>query len=79
MIIDIRSEASYLKGHIEGAIHIPFTELLQNPAHYLEKEKDYQIYCEHGNKSKFLVDNLKRQGYKCVNIEGGYHNYLLRK
>ena len=79
MIIDIRSISAFQQGHIPGARNIPFVELLQNPQAYLEKTKEYQIYCEYGNKSKMLVQELRKQGYNCVNIDGGYHNYLFKK
>ena len=79
MIIDIRSREEYYKGHIENAISIPYQELVLYPKKYLTKEKDYSIYCNTGKKSKKLVEYLQGLGYKAVNIEGGYLEYLLRK
>lgn len=74
-IIDIRSNYEYNLGHIPTAINID-KKLLHN---YLDKEKTYYIYCQSGITSSNIVNKLNDEGYKTVNILGGYHNYLLRK
>lgn len=79
MYIDIRSRGKYLLGHIENAININYYELLLNYDKYLNKNEIYYIYCDSGNKSKVIVNKLKNFGYNCVNIEGGYNNYLVNK
>lgn len=71
MYIDVRDREKYLKGHIEGAISIPFLELFLNP-NVLSKDVEYILYCDSGNKSKILVNHLNSLGYHCVNLEGGY-------
>lgn len=76
MIIDIRTTEEYLKGHIPGAVSIPFMKLSSHPNYYLDKNKTYQIYCNSGNKSLKLVSTLNQQGYHCVNLDGGYTKYL---
>ena len=76
MIIDIRKNEDYLKGHIPGAIHIPYSSLIAHPEKYLDKSKSYQLYCNSGKTSLNLVLHLNQKGYHCVNIEGGYTKYL---
>ena len=76
MIIDIRKKEDYLKGHIPGAIHIPYSLLVTRPWDYLDKNQTYQIYCNSGKTSNELVNHLNQNGYHCVNIEGGYTKYL---
>ena len=44
-----------------------------------DKNTIYYIYCDYGNRSKHVVSYLNSLGYNCVNIEGGYNNYLLEK
>lgn len=78
-IIDIRSYPKYLKGHIEGAVSIDAYNLLFHPEKYLQKEKTYYLYCDSGMRSKRLSHELNKKGYSTVNIQGGYHNYLLMK
>lgn len=79
MYIDIRNKSSYLNGHIPGAININYIELLINHRKYLNKDKQYFIYCDSGNRSLDLVTKLNNLGYNCVNIDGGYNNYLVNK
>lgn len=79
MIIDIRSSSKYENGHIEGAISIPFKELITKYDKYLTFDEEYYIYCDSGNTSSMLVNYLNKLGYHCVNIDGGYANYLLRE
>lgn len=76
MIIDIRNQKKYYLGHLDGAINISYYDLMLYPSKYLNKNDTYYIYCDTGTNSKLLVNRLKLQGYNCVNIEGGYNNYL---
>lgn len=78
MIIDIREQEEFFKGRIDKAINIPYNKLIFNPSKYLVKGEVYYIYCNSGIKSKKAVDILNNLGYKCVNVDGGYYNYLLR-
>ena len=78
-IIDIRNNSRYNSGHIPGSINIPEVNLTLNPSKYLNKNDTYYIYCEHGSRASFVVNLLNSVGYNCVNINGGYNNYLLRK
>ena len=79
IIIDIRSIDKYNISHIPGAINISEYDLLTNHNRYLNKVDTYYLYCNLGNRSKKVVSYLCSLGYKCVNIEGGYENYLLEK
>jgi len=78
MIIDIRDFSSYQKGHLNGAISIPFNKLLLYPEKYLRKDVEYRLYCNSGSQSKMLTSYLNRLGYHCVNIEGGYLKNLFK-
>lgn len=78
-IIDIRNRDSYVIGHIPRAVNIEEYDLLFNTSKYLRKNNRYYIYCDSGNRSNILAIKLRKMGYDVVNIDGGYHNYLLRK
>ena len=78
-IIDIRSHSEYLYGKIPTAINVDKIILLMKAEEYLSKEKTYYIYCQSGHSSNNVANKLNNLGYKTVNIEGGYNNYLLRK
>ena len=76
-IIDIRSIEKFNNNHINGAINIPFENLLLNPSKYLRKTDTYYIYCQRGVQSRKLCLMLKNMGYKVVNINGGYEAWIL--
>jgi len=79
IIIDIRDSAKYNYGNIPGSINIPEYDLTYNHNRYLNKVDTYYLYCDSGIRSNRLVSYLCSLGYKCVNIEGGYNNYLREK
>lgn len=75
-IIDIRDNYLYKLGSIPTSKNIPVNFLLMNPNNYLDKNKTYYIYCAYGIQSKRACINLTQQGYKVVNILGGYNSYF---
>lgn len=79
IIVDIRSTEKYNDNHILNAIHIPKDQLIINPKKYLNFSTTYYFYCQHGSKSIQLCMFLQKQGYKAVNIKGGYEAWLLSK
>ena len=78
-IIDIRNENEFIMGTIPSSKNIPTIKLEISPEKYLNKNETYYIFCNNGKTSKVLTEKLNIQGYRTVNIIGGYFNYLLRK
>ena len=78
-IIDIRSKDEYIMGTIPSSINIPSIKFETSPEKYINKKDTYYIFCNNGKRSKVLNEKLNIQGYRTVNIIGGYYNYLLRK
>lgn len=76
-IIDIRSEEKYNDNHILNAYNIPYNKLLICPNNYLEKSKEYYIYCQKGITSRKLCNILNNKGYNTINIIGGYEAWIL--
>ena len=74
-IIDVRNYYYYSLGHIDGAISVPYYNLLNNYKHYLTKYKRYYLYCDTGVQSREIVERLTRFGYDTMNITGGYQAY----
>lgn len=62
-IIDIQSPNNYRSNHINGAINIPYDELMNNYRNYLNKSDSYKIYCKNGKLSKRVVAVLSYLGY----------------
>lgn len=78
-IIDIRSVEKYNNNHILNAKNIPMEKLLINPSKYLDKLQKYYIYCQKGIQSRKLCQILLRDGYKVVNVTGGYEAWILNE
>lgn len=74
-LIDIRDYYSYSLGTINNSINIPANLLFANPHSYLDKNKEYYIFCNSGNTSFKLCNYLSNLGYKVVNIIDGYMGY----
>ncbi|MGI6324629.1 MAG: rhodanese-like domain-containing protein [Bacilli bacterium] len=79
ILIDIRDEEVFNKGHISKAINIPIYKLLSDPSFYLDEKKTYYIYCANGSSSKYACKMLAQKGYTVFNVVGGYKQWLLEK
>lgn len=78
-IIDLRNKEKYNMNHIPNSINIPSDKLLLNPDKYLQKEKEYYMYCQKGITSYNVCNILKKQGFKVININGGYESWIMSK
>ena len=76
VLIDIRDKYEYILGHIKRAINIPYTYILSLTEKYLTFDKTYYIYCESGSKSRKLCLYLSENGYKVVDLIGGFKEYI---
>ena len=76
LIIDIRSAYSYNLGHINGAISVPYYNLLNNYSHYLNRYNKYYLYCDTGEQSLEIATRLQKFGYDTFSVMGGYQEYL---
>lgn len=74
-LIDIREVDEYTYGHVPTALNIPMNTILEHPQTYLNKEKEYYIICQSGNRSFITCNLLSKQGYKVINVVGGTGGY----
>lgn len=76
-IVDVREPEEYAAGHIEGAVNIPFRDILQ----YLNelpssKTAPILLYCHSQKRATHDLVVLRELGYlKVYNLEGGYEAY----
>ena len=78
IIIDLRDREDYDKGHIPGAINIPYEELEEH-INKLSHNSLLIFYCERGNVSLMAVRDLEKYGFYMKSLHGGidaYHGYL---
>ena len=65
LIIDVREPEEYERGHVEGAINIPPSEIMSGTDKLNNVPKDAQIilYCLSGARSNASMAYLKRLGF----------------
>ena len=68
-VVDVRTEAEWDTGHLEGALHIEWQDILKISSS-IQKDEEIFLYCRSGNRSgkatKILIDagyiNAKNAG-----------------
>ena len=73
VIVDVRSPAEYVLGHIDGSINIPVQELASK-VHILDKNKTILLCCASGSRSGVAVRILKSKGFNSVVNAGPWRN-----
>ncbi|WP_066715408.1 rhodanese-like domain-containing protein [Clostridium sp. Marseille-P299] len=74
LIVDVRDQMEYKRGHLEYAINIPYEEIEAN----LELLYPYEtivLYCDRGNLSLRAARNLAQKGLFTINLAGGLRAY----
>ncbi len=81
LVLDVRDEAEFASGHIQGAKHIPVAELA-NRLKEIEKFKDKPVlvHCQKGMRSKAACNILQAQQFsKLHNLQGGLDGWVEAK
>lgn len=73
MIIDVRNRREYEKGHVKGAVNLPYDHLLERVC--LPRDKILVICCERGAASMAEGKRLAENGYEVKTVIGGMHAY----
>ncbi len=70
LLLDVREDSEFERGHAPGALHIPLAEV---PDHLEDLPRDRQIVavCRSGGRSSRAGKFLIEQGFDVVNLEGG--------
>ena len=61
-VIDVRTEAEWNTGHLEGALHIEWKEILKISSD-IKKDEEIFLYCRSGNRSGKATKILLEAGY----------------
>lgn len=77
LLVDVRTEAEYALGTIEGAVNIPL-DSLRDRLNEIPKDKEVYIFCQVGLRGYLAYRILVQKGYtKVKNLSGGYKTYQL--
>ena len=67
IIIDVRTQAEWNDGHLEGAILIPYDSIGERIEPVVkDRAKRIYVYCRSGRRSKIAKEALEKLGYKEV-------------
>lgn len=71
LVVDLRAPEDYAKGHVKGAVNIPFAQM---PAMMdrLPGDKVIMLYCYSGQQSALVSTPLKALGYTVYSLSRGY-------
>ena len=69
-ILDVREPWEYDRVHLEGALHIPMSEI-PGRLQELNSEHTYLVMCHHGSRSAQVTAFLTSRSYKAFNVAGG--------
>lgn len=70
VFLDVRERSEWDCGHIEGAVHIPLTELPVR-AGEIQSGRDVVVVCRSGHRSELAARWLRARGVDAHNLDGG--------
>jgi rhodanese-related sulfurtransferase len=81
VLVDVRSQSEWDRGHIEGSIFLPIDSLRKKPdpkmlAKKLPKKKVLYTFCVVGMRAKAAAIKLEQQGYTVRALKPGYEELL---
>jgi rhodanese-related sulfurtransferase len=74
VVLDIREQDEWDRGHAPTAVHIPMSELparVDELAPFLDADGPLVITCRSGGRVQRVMPWLEQQGYEVANLEGG--------
>ncbi|PKM55714.1 MAG: sulfurtransferase [Firmicutes bacterium HGW-Firmicutes-5] len=70
-LISNRSAEDFAKGHIQGAVNIPFNKELMSNISDVPKDKKIVVYCYSGQTAGQTTAAMRLMGYDIVSLNGG--------
>ena len=74
VVLDIREQDEWDRGHAPTAVHIPMSELparVDELVPFLDADEPLVITCRSGGRVQRVMPWLARQGYEVANMTGG--------
>ena len=67
LVIDVRTVAEWDKGHLEGAVLIPYDQIGERIGSVVkENSQRIYLYCRTGHRAKIAKEALEKLGYKDI-------------
>lgn len=72
VVIDVRTAAEYVEGHVAGALNIEHTEIAKEISKLgIAKDDKIILYCRSGRRSGIALEALKDLGFSKLENYGG--------
>jgi phage shock protein E len=76
VVLDVRSEEEFAKGHIAGAVNLPINAKdFDERAKQLDKDKTYLVHCQAGVRSERACKKMDGVVPKLFNFAGGMNEW----
>lgn len=77
LIVDVREESEWAKGHIPGAVHLGKGVIERDVEQKIpDNQQEIILYCGGGFRSALAAENLQRMGYTNVlSMDGGWRGW----
>jgi rhodanese-related sulfurtransferase len=74
ILVDVREESEWARGHLPGAIHLGKGVIERDIEQAVpDKSTTLVLYCGGGFRSALAADNLQKMGYtNCISMDGGW-------
>lgn len=73
LLVDVRSQAEFDTGHLEGALLIPHTDVAARLSEFgSDKSRPIVLYCRSGNRAGKAEEVLAAHGFTNIHNAGGY-------
>jgi rhodanese-related sulfurtransferase len=77
LLIDVREDHEWAKGHAKGAAHLGRGIIERDIHNVAKKDQLTMLYCGGGFRSALAAENLQKMGYKNVkSIAGGWKAWV---
>lgn len=72
-VLDVRSRAEFARGHVPGAVHVPFWAMLWRARGLpVSREDPVVVYCGHGPRARVAQSLLRLHGFRRVACLAGH-------
>lgn len=77
ILVDVREESEWARGHIPGAIHLGKGVIERDIERTIpDKNAPIVLYCGGGFRSALAADNLQKMGYQnVISMDGGWRGW----
>jgi rhodanese-related sulfurtransferase len=78
ILVDVREESEWAKGHLPGAVHMGKGVIERDVEQRVpDPNAKLILYCGGGFRSALAADNLQKMGYKNIeSMDGGWKGWL---